>query len=180
MIHRSTLLIATAVVAFTLLARPGDAVAQLVLKPSAILPTKAAATSPVSGTALKFDLSQIPKGSRVDFARLSITVNADTTLGRWANVIIKPAENAWESSLLPTLTKISVIDSLAESQAAFTGDGKSVIVDLTDLVDLWYTGKLANNGIVMSITSNATGAKAFAIASKGAEVQATLSVFFSK
>ena len=148
------------------------------LKPIGFVATTEASDKPISGGALTFDLSQIPKDSRIDLAELKLSVNSDTSLGKHVEVFVGAAITSWTSSLLPLTSKVATADSLLADNFLLTGDGQPVEIEVTDIVKLWHSGKLANNGFVISIPGD--GRKGFAVATKGVDVEVCLSVFFSK
>ncbi len=150
----------------------------LMLKPTGFLAYKQAADKAVSGGAVRFDLSQIPSDCRIDLAELSLKVNSDTTLGKKFDFFVNVATSEWTPSALASTTRPASPDSLLIGSFVASGDGVPTEVNVTKLVRLWHSGKVANNGFVISIPGD--GRKAFAVATKGAEVEVILSVFFSK
>ena len=148
------------------------------LKPTGFLPYRQAANKPISGGAFKFDVTQIPDDCSIDLAELSIKINSDTSIGKSFDFFVNVATSEWTSSPFASTTKPESPDSLLIGSFAVSGDGVPVEVNVTKLVKLWHSGKLANNGFVISIPGD--GKKAFAVASKGGEVEVSLSVFFSK
>lgn len=150
----------------------------VMLRPTGFLSYRQAADKPVSGGALKFDISQVPKDCRIDLAELSIRINADTSLGKSFDFFVNVATSEWASSPLASTIRPTSPDSLLIGSFAASGDGVPVEINVTKLVKLWHSGKLANNGLLISIPGD--GRKAFALATKGGEIEVTLSVFFSK
>lgn len=150
----------------------------LELKPTGFAAYKQSADRPITGGAVKFDLSQIPDSCRIDLAELSIKVNSDTALGRSFDFFVNVATSQWPSSPLASTTRPVSPDSLLIGTFTTSGNGVPVEVNVTKLVRLWYSGKLTNNGFVISIPGD--GKKGFAMATKGADAEVSLSVFFSK
>jgi hypothetical protein len=148
------------------------------LTPGEVLATKQTSNKPVSGGALKFDLSNIPEGSRIDLAELNLVVSSDTGLGQTLEVFAGASTESWSGSLTPMPGKIQTVDTLLASAYVATGENQTVQIDVTELVRLWFTGKLPNNGL--SITIPVDGTKVFTLAATGGQVTARLSIFFSR
>jgi hypothetical protein len=148
-----------------------------ILEPTGSLPLKADAQSPTNGFAVTFDLSSIPEGARIDLAELNVTVTSDTALGRHVSVLVYAGRSNWTPSALASTAEISTTDSLMMSNFVATGEDRHLEVNVTELVRLWCLGQLDNNGFVLLLRNNAD--HLFAAAQSGAEVDATLKVFFS-
>jgi hypothetical protein len=150
----------------------------LSLKPTGFLALKEASNQPVSGGVFVFDLSGIPTDNRIDLAEVTITVNSDTALGKTISVFAGAATGSWTPSGIASTGDVPAVDSMLSEAICQTGNGQSVEFEVTELLKLWHTGKLANKGFVVSIPGN--GNHTFAIQSSGSDIDVTLSVYFSK
>jgi len=105
---------------------------------------------------LMFDVTGIPVGSTVTFARLRFYVNTVTTSGAFD---LSAANNPWSEATVTGTTGVGP-GSLIQSGVAVSGPGY-ITLDVTAQTQLWVNGN-TNTGFVLV----ANGGTAFAIDSK--------------
>jgi len=147
------------------------------LEPAGSLALKAEEQSPASRIVVKFDLSSIPKDSRIDLAELIVTVNSDTALGKRAGVQVFAAESNWATAAVASTAEVATTDSLMMSSFVRTGEEQHLEINVTELVKLWREGKVENHGFVLMVRNNSD--RLFAAKQTGAGIEAHLRVFFS-
>ena len=174
----SVRLVAAALVATTCGSPLSTLAGHVSLKPEKAVSVKAGAEKPVSSFARKFDLSKIEKGQRVDMAILKLTFNADTQLGEGVEILVYVAGESWQESVLARQSPIRTIDTLLTASHAASGDEMDAEFHVTELVQMWYDGKVANNGFALSVHGNTD--RKFELANQPGEWGASLEVFFSK
>lgn len=148
------------------------------LTPEKAVSMKSAVEKPVSSFAMQFDLSKIGKGQHIDMAILTLTFNADTLISKGVEILVYVAGETWEESVLARQTSIGTVDTLMTASHAPSGDEKLAKFHVTEMVQMWYDGKVDNNGFVLSISRN--NDHKFEMANKAGEWGATLEVYFSK
>jgi len=126
---------------------------------SASNPTLNYGTSPIlvvqPGTVvyMKFDLSSLPVGASVQLATLRLYVDALVTPGIFD---VFPVLGPWSED---KLTYSSNLPGLGPSATGRTipvttfSLNNYVLADITSLVQDWLSGKLANNGLALKLTS---------------------------
>jgi hypothetical protein len=147
------------------------------LEPEKVVSVKSAEEKPISSFAVQFDLSRIGRDQRIDGAVLKLTFSADTLLGPGVEILVRVASESWQESLLARQTAVGTVDTLMSSSYSSSGDGKEAEFDVLEIVQMWYSGEVANNGFVISAHRNLD--RKFELANKPGEWGATLEVFFS-
>lgn len=150
----------------------------LLLEPTGHLGIKKNEEVQKSAFAVKFDLSEIPRGVFIDLAELRVQLDTDTTLGKNISVIVHPAHSAWNASAQPSQSKPASSDTLFVNNFVPTGDDKPLEVNVTELVRLWQNGALDNNGFVLSVRNN--DEKKVSLQESGGSFEAVLSIHYSK
>ena len=108
---------------------------------------------PGSVVYLKFDLSSLPSGTSIQRATLRLYVDALVKPGTFD---VFPVLGEWSEN---TLTYSSDPPGLGSSATGRTMPVTSfslnnyVLADITSLVQNWVSGKLANNGLAVKLTS---------------------------
>jgi len=131
-----------------------------------------------SSFALMFDLSEIPKDANVDLAELMITVDVDSTMGKYANVLVYAATDSWTPSAFSSTTEPTAYDTLYVNNFLQTTGETAVEINVTGLVQMWHSGKLDNNGFLVAVHNNTE--MQFSLRGQTGSWQATLKVFYSK
>lgn len=132
----------------------------IILNPESATVVQKSVTGPAVSGALKFDLSAIPKDAKVDLAELTLTLDIDTTLGKSVSIYLGAATDSWSDGTLKT-SAIASSDSLFANALIETGQDRTLEINLTEIVMLWHSGKVQNNGLVLSIPGNAAKEVAF-------------------
>ncbi len=125
----------------------------IVLSPESAAVVQKSVTGPVVSGALKFDFSAIPKDAKIDLAELTLTLDIDTTLGQSVSIYLGAATDSWSDGALKT-SAIASSDSLFANALIETGLDRKLEINLTELVSLWHSGKLPNNGLIVSVPGN--------------------------
>lgn len=125
----------------------------IVLRPESAAVVQKSVTGPAVSGALKFDLSAIPKDAKIDLAELTLILDIDTTLGKSVSIYLGAATDSWSDGALKT-SAIASSDSLYANAIIETGQSQALEINLTELVILWHSGKIPNNGLVLSIPGN--------------------------
>ncbi|MCI0330779.1 MAG: DNRLRE domain-containing protein [candidate division Zixibacteria bacterium] len=130
----------------------------------------------------KFDLPEIPQGSRIDFAGLVLHVQRDSTRDQYLSLKLAPITSDWTITSLQNGQVLSVDEEAPTYAVADANRGDKIELDITQLVSAWAKGEKVNRGFLLkaefpeelskfSAKSNA-GAKAeLVIYYTGAEVK---------
>lgn len=111
--------------------------------------------SPDSGRLLfKFDLPEGLANSTIDYAQLIFTATPDTGQGHVCLMGIFPLTEKWEPSALSwsegwTEQGGDYLDSIYSVSMIRLSEDKLTRVDITDIVQLWVEGTLANHGLIV-------------------------------
>ncbi|MEK7774847.1 MAG: hypothetical protein AAB305_03065 [Candidatus Zixiibacteriota bacterium] len=152
---------------------------QIILDPTVYSSFQGSSASPLNGFALTFDLSKIPSGYRIDLAELRVTIDSDTLLDEAVAVqVVAVSGNLPVAGELMAVEDVETIDSVRFSSFVETGADKFTEINVSELVDWWYSGKLLNKGFLIFVDGNDN--KEFALDLKGTKVSAKLSVYYSK
>ena len=152
---------------------------QIILEPTGYSCFKSTSTAPVHGFALTFDLSRIPEGNHIDLAELRLTIDSDTVLGEAVSVqVVAVAGDLPLAGEPMSVDELATVDSVRFSSFVETGADRFTEINVTELVDWWYNGKLANKGLLVFVDGNVN--KAFTPEQRGAKVLAKLSIYYSK
>lgn len=129
--------------------------------------------------AVRFDLSSIPSGATIDLAEITVSLDADTALGKNILVLAHGALSSWTPSEIPTLDNLVTCDSILSSNFSGTGDNQTAEINVTEIVRLWHAGTLENKGLYLSVDRN-TENRGVALHSENGVPQAALKVYYSE
>lgn len=115
-------------------------------------PLRNSVESDVNMHAFKFDLSEIPSGAKIDRAILYVRVRLDSTITDPLNLLACPIQDSWASSESPVNAANVQYRDTKEYPAFPNGKGsQKVEFWITELVQEWLAGDLANNGLIIKI-----------------------------
>lgn len=125
----------------------------------------------------RFELPNIPQGSRIDFAALIMHVQRDSTRGNYLFLKLDPITSDWTPTSLAGGQVVSVDETSASYAVADYGLGDRVELDITSLVTAWTAGTMTNRGFLLKteIPEDATN---FSVKSTGG-VKADLVVYYT-
>jgi hypothetical protein len=100
----------------------------------------------VRGSVLRFDLGTIPPGATVTRARLRLWISLLEDTG---SIDLRAIQTAWAESTVtasnaPTLGPVLVTAAIGTANA-----NNFLTLDITSLVNSWYTGAATNNGLAL-------------------------------
>jgi len=118
----------------------------------------------------RFDLPEIPQGSRIDFAGLVLHVQRDSVRDDYLSLKLMPITSDWTATSLKGGQVLSVDSTLPSYAVADVNREDKIELDITHLIAVWVKGEKSNRGLLLetefaeaqskfSVKSNA-GAKA--------------------
>jgi hypothetical protein len=97
----------------------------------------------------KFDLPEIPQGSRIDFAGLVMRVRRDSTRDDYLSFRLVPITSDWTASSIQGGQVLSLDSTLPAFAVADVNRNDKIELDITHLVSAWLKGEKANRGFLL-------------------------------
>ena len=120
----------------------------------------------------KFDLPEIPAGSRIDFAGLILHIQRDSARDNYLFLKLVPVTSDWTPASLAGGQLLSVDDNSPSYAVGDISMGDRIDLDITALVTDWTTDKKTNRGFLLKtgIPEDETNFSAKSIAGAKAEL----------
>jgi len=109
-----------------------------------------AGLEPVRG-AMKFDLSGIPAGAHIDNATLTMQFLGGTSSDSSLELVFTPYASIWNESSITWNNRPSLLNSASVSGVFPASGFNPTVNDLTEMVQAWVDGAIANHGFEISI-----------------------------
>ncbi|MCI0406653.1 MAG: DNRLRE domain-containing protein [candidate division Zixibacteria bacterium] len=97
----------------------------------------------------KFDLPQIPAGSRIDFAGLILHIQRDSTRDDYLSFKLSPITSDWTASSLQGGQVLSVDEQMPAFAVADANRSDKIELDITHLASAWLKGEKTNRGFLL-------------------------------
>ncbi|HXF49296.1 MAG TPA: DNRLRE domain-containing protein [Verrucomicrobiae bacterium] len=98
----------------------------------------------------KFDLPEIPEGSRIDFAGLILHVQRDSTRGDYLSFKLSPITSDWTASSIQGGQVLSVDETTPAYAVADVNRSDKIELDITQLAASWFKGEKTNRGFILA------------------------------
>jgi hypothetical protein len=102
----------------------------------------------------KFDLPQIPEGSRIDFAGLVFHIQRDSVRNDYLSLKLVPISSDWSAASVRNGQLLSMNDTLPAFAVADVNREDKVEMDITQLVAAWHKGEKTNYGFYLASESS--------------------------
>jgi hypothetical protein len=97
----------------------------------------------------RFDLPEIPEGSRIDFAGLVLHVQRDSVRDDYLSFKLSPISSDWTATSLQGGQVLSLDSTLPAYAVADVDRTDKIELDITHLVSAWLKGEKANRGFLL-------------------------------
>jgi hypothetical protein len=97
----------------------------------------------------KFELPDIPQGSRIDFAGLVLHVQRDSLRNDYLFLKLVPITSDWTLTSLQGGQVLSVDEKSPSNAVADIYRSDQIDLDITDLVSAWVKGEKTNRGFLL-------------------------------
>ncbi|MGE5692947.1 MAG: DNRLRE domain-containing protein [Candidatus Zixiibacteriota bacterium] len=97
----------------------------------------------------KFDLPEIPEGSRIDFAGLILHIQRDSTRDDYLSFKLSPITSDWTASSIQGGQILTVDEETPAYAVADVNRSDQIELDVTHLVSAWLKGEKTNRGFVL-------------------------------
>ncbi|MCI0330361.1 MAG: DNRLRE domain-containing protein [candidate division Zixibacteria bacterium] len=119
----------------------------------------------------RFDLPEIPQGSRIDFAGLILHVQRDSTRDQYLSLKLVPITSDWTVVSLQNGQVLSVDEEAPSYAVANANRGDKIELDITHLVSAWTKGEKVNRGILLKTEFSEEQSKFSAKSSAGTKAE---------
>jgi len=125
----------------------------------------------------RFALPEIPKGSRIDFAALVLSIERDSTRDQYLSLKLVPITSDWTAASLKNGQVLAVNEEAPSYAVADANRGDKVDLDITHLVSAWNKGEKVNRGFLLETEFTEEQSKFSAKSSAG--IKAELVIYYT-
>ncbi|HXF48736.1 MAG TPA: DNRLRE domain-containing protein [Verrucomicrobiae bacterium] len=97
----------------------------------------------------KFDLPEIPAGSRIDFAGLILHIQRDSTRDDYLSFKLSPITSDWTASSIQGGQVLALDSTFPAFAVADVNRSDRIELDITLLVAAWLKGEKTNRGFLL-------------------------------
>jgi len=97
----------------------------------------------------KFNLPELPQGSRIDFAGLVLYLQRDSVRDDYLSVKLVPITSDWTAGTLKNGQLLSVDEEAPSYAVADVNRNDKIELDITHLIAAWTKGEKVNRGFLL-------------------------------